>query len=343
MGVALTSNEYDRVFEKGQDLPAKQKRDYQTMVPIRRGQTGDVARIALIEGENERADRNRLVGTLEIKGEKIRRDLAAGTEVEVEIRIDESRIITVTAYVPQLDEEFKVTLDMTMHDTEPDVIAKDYQAEMTRLQELKRKVTGPEGQSVDEMLARVEESPLIQEISESLAAAKGDPDAAAKCEKRLLELKLKLDEASDALEWPELVMSARKELGYLNEVVEPHGDADQRQRAARLAEEIDGFIRERRPDFLRNRIKLVGDLWWEIVQVQPSFWINRFHSIEMQIDTLTDPVQGARLLNQGREAISKNNLVGLKNVVTLLSDLMAKKIPLRPPVGPYGTGVDRRS
>jgi hypothetical protein len=76
---------------------------------------------------------------------------------------------------------------------------------MKRLRELETKAAQAEGRSVTELLARIEESPLMKEIRESLAAAPADPDAAAKCEKRLLELKLKLDEAADALEWPALV------------------------------------------------------------------------------------------------------------------------------------------
>ena len=44
--------------------------------------------------------------------------------------------------------------------------------------------------------------------STATIAVKGDVDAAAKCEKRLLELKPKLDEVIDALEWPTLVAEA---------------------------------------------------------------------------------------------------------------------------------------
>jgi molecular chaperone DnaK len=341
MGIALASNEYDRLFEKGRDLPAKEKRDYRTIVPIRQGQTGDVAKIPLVEGENDRADRNRLVGSLEIRGENIRRDLPPGSQIEVAIRIDESRIITVTAYVPQLDEEFAVKLNMKMHEPKPDALARDYAAEMARLRELKAKAANADDQTVPELLIGIEESPLMQEIAGSLAAAKSDPDAAAKCEKRLLELKLKLDEAADSLEWPVLVANARKELGYLNGIAEQHGNADQRRRAAKLAEEIDGFIRERHPDFLRKRISMVDDLWWEIISAQPFFWIKQLQSIEEQVDQMTDPVRAARLLDQGRDAISKGNIVGLQNVVRLLWELFPQKIVDHPPPGPHGTGVDR--
>ena len=177
-----------------------------------------------------------------------------------------------------------------------------------------------------ELLTSLEESPLMQEIRESLAAAKGDPDAASKCEKRLLELKLKLDESADALEWPALMADARLELGYLNKVVEQHGTEEQRKHAAKLAGEIDTFIRERHPDLLRKRIKMVDDLYWEIVLAQPYFWIDQIQRMESQVDRMSDEARAAHLLNLGREAILKNNFIGLQNVVRQLWGLLPREV-----------------
>jgi molecular chaperone DnaK len=342
MGIALGSNDYDRLFEKGRVLPAKVSRDYRTIQPIRQGQTADVCKIPVVEGENQKADRNRHVGSLEIKGENIRRDLPMGSEVEVSLRVDESRIITVTAYVPLLDEEFVAKLDMKMRAPQPDALSQEYAAEIKRLRELEAKAAQAEGQSVTEMLTNIEESPLMKEIRESLAAAKADPDAAAKCEKRLLELKLKLDEASDALEWPALVAEARVELGHLNNIVEQHGDAGQRQSAAKIAAEIDSSILEHQPDLLRKRIKLVDELYWEIIFAQPFFWVNQIQRIEKEIEKMSDPGRAARLLDQGRDAISKNNFVGLQNVVRQLWDLVPRKI-VRPSEGDLKGTLERSS
>jgi molecular chaperone DnaK len=326
LGIALATNDYDKLFEKGRELPLKAARDYRTIQAIRKGQTTDVFKIPVVEGENDRADRNRLVGWLEIKGENIRRDLEIGSEVEVALKVDESRIITVKAYVPLLDEEFIAKLNMKMREPDPEFLTQDYAAEMRRLHEIKSKAANAEGQSVVELLTSLEESPLMQEIRESLAAAKGDPDAASKCEKRLLELKLKLDESADALEWPALMADARLELGYLNKVVEQHGTEEQRKRAAKLAGEIDTFIRERHPDLLRKRIKMVDDLYWEIVLAQPYFWIDQIQRMESQVDRMSDEARAAHLLNLGREAILKNNFIGLQNVVRQLWGLLPREV-----------------
>jgi len=88
------------------DCRSKQRGTNRTVQTIRQGQTDELIKIPIIEGENDLADRNRHIDDLLIQAANIRRDLPAGSEVEVTLRIDESRIITATAYVPLLDEEF---------------------------------------------------------------------------------------------------------------------------------------------------------------------------------------------------------------------------------------------
>ena len=229
MGIALANNEYDKLFEKGRGLPLKATRDYRTIHPIRQGRAEEVFRIPVVEGENEKADRNRLNGALEIRGDMVRRDLPAGSEVEVTLKMDESRILTVAAYVPLLDEEFAAKIEMKRHQPNPDELQKDYEAEMKRFREVKSKAAATGGETAERLVEEVEASPLAQDVKETLAAAKADPTAALQGEKRLLELKLKLDEAADALEWPALKKEAHGCLGDLQRVADQHGSDQQKQ------------------------------------------------------------------------------------------------------------------
>lgn len=325
MGIALANNEYDKLCEKGRGLPVKATREYRTTHAIRQGQSADVFKIPVIEGELDRADRNRLVGMLEIKGENIRRDLPAGSEVEVTLRIDESRIITLTAYVPLLDEEFTTKVNLKVNDPNPEFLKRDYEAEMKRFHDVKTKAADAEGASAEGLIQKVEDSPLMQEVKEAVVAAKGDPDAAAKCEKRLLELKLKLDEAADALEWPALVAETREWLGELDSTATRHGTQSQRDKAAELADEADDIITERKMDRLRKKLSQVERLYWEIVFAQPGFWVHQFGLLEKEKARPTDPARAARLLEQGRDCIAKNNITGLQNIVRQFWDLLPKE------------------
>jgi molecular chaperone DnaK len=324
MGIALANNEYDKLCEKGRGLPQKATRDYRTTHTIRQGQSADVFNIPLVEGEVERADRNRLVATLEIKGEEIRRDLPAHSEVEVTLRIDESRIVTVTAYVPLLDEEFAAKIDMKHPSPKAEVLKRDFEAEMKRFREVKEKATEAEGESAEGFLQNVEDSPLMQEVKEAVAG--GDPHDPAKFEKRLLELKLKLDEAADALEWPTLVAETRQWINHLGTTVNRHSLQAQRDKAAELAAEAEEIIAQRKMDRLRKKLAQVERLYWEIIFAQPGFWVNQFQELEKQKDQMSDPARATRLLEQGRDYIAKNNATGLQNIVRQFWDLLPREV-----------------
>jgi hypothetical protein len=112
----------------------------------------------------------------------------------------------------------------------------------------------------------------MREVTE-LINVKGNPDAAAKCEKRLLELKVKLDEAADALEWPSLIAEARQMLGCLVEADKAHGNAEQPAQTSKLAVDIERLVRKERPDEdLRSKIEQVRQLRITIFTAQPDFW-----------------------------------------------------------------------
>jgi molecular chaperone DnaK len=335
VGLSLANNEYDRLFEKGRGLPIRVSRDYRTAHTLRQGQTGEFLRIPVIEGELERADRNHLVGFLEIEAKNIRRDLPAGSEVQVTLVMDESRLIAVKAYVPLLDEDFEKELDPQKENPKAQVLKEEYNAEMKRFAETKEKA-GADG--VEDLVQRVEASPLIGEVKASVDAAQSDPEAAAKCEQQLLELKLKLDEVADALEWPALVAEVRDWLKHLDSVADEHGSKTQRDKSVQLREQTQDLIANRHTDRLRKKLEQIQQLFWEIVSAQPGFWVDQFRWLESQKDRVSDPSRGMRLLDQGRQCIDKNNLVGLKNVVRQLWDLLPPEVVETAPRG-YRSGI----
>jgi molecular chaperone DnaK len=322
MGIATAPNDFDKFFSRGDGLPLKGMRTYHTVRAIQRGKDGQLIKIPVVEGENLLADRNRLVGSLTIEAGHITRDLPVGSEIEVTLRVDASRIITVEAYVPVLDEEFRGKLELVRNDRDPALLQKDFESEMNRFDELKDKASTAGAGTAQELISQAANSPLMREVTE-LINIKGNPDAAAKCEKRLLELKVKLDEAADALEWPSLIAEARQTLGYLIEADKAHGNAEQHAQTSKLAVDIERLARKERPDEeLRGKIEQVRRLWITIFTAQPEFWVGQLQELEKQVDSMSDQARANRLLNQGRAFVSQNNLDGLRNVVKELWNLL---------------------
>jgi molecular chaperone DnaK len=341
VGVALANNEYDRFFEKGHGLPLKATRDYRTVHAIRQGQTGELIKIPIVQGENELADRNRHIDDLHIDATNIRRDLPAGTEVEVTLRMDASQSITVTAYVPTLDEEFSKKLELRKKTADAAMFLKgDFEAEMARFRDAKAKAANTGAQTAHDLVEEVEDSPLLQEVNGLLPSIAADVDVAGKFEKRLLELKLKLDAAADALEWPALVAEAKDWIKHLTRVAEKQGTQQQIQRAREMSTQTEEAIKEQKADRLRKRIEQATRLYYEIVMAQPGWWVYQFQEIEKKRDAMVDETRAAQLLDQGRDCISRNNTTGLQTVVRQLWDLLPDDVVQAAKRG-YQSGVIR--
>lgn len=326
MGVALAGNEWDRLALKGSGLPLKVKRNYRTAKPIKVGVLDAAISIPIIEGENDRADRNRLIGSIEITSALIKRDLPAGSDVEITLKIDEARQITLIAYVTALDEEFEHQFDLRKTQISPVAINEDFESELKRLRSLISQGEDAGDDKTADDLENLRSSDLVNEIKEAVAAAKGDPDAAEKAEKRLLELKLKLDAAEASVKWPALVAEVNDWLEDLNKLVAQHGTDEQQERYDELREQADEIIEKRKTERLAKKLKQVQDLYYELLFSLPSFWVNQFRQLEKKRAQMTDGNKVERLFDMGQRYLEQNNVDGLRNVVGQLWDLLPRQV-----------------
>jgi molecular chaperone DnaK len=319
IGVALSDNEYDRVFEKGHALPAKASRTYHAVSGVKKGQSADFLVIPVAEGESDRADRNKLVGRLEIKGQEIPRDLPIGSAIEVTIRVYESRIVTVQAYVPVLDKDFEAKCQMGATIREAAEIRSDLESEVGRIIELRQQAAMTGDHQAAKLIAQVESGESLQEVKE-LAAGARDADAAGKCENRLLELKNKVDRIADRLEWPGLVAQTQELCDRFSKALKD-GSTDQQKEGQAIIAALQKLIQERNIEDLKRKQVQAESLYWRILFAQPPFWVYCFQQLEKD-ENLSDPERAARLLDQGRAYLSHNNETGLRNVVTELWKLL---------------------
>lgn len=326
IAVALANNEADVFFKKGDPLPAKAKRVYRSTLALKKGQTGDVLSVPVVEGEVELADRNRKLGSLEIKGTSIRRDLPAGTEVEVTLHIDASRIIRAKAYIPMLDEEYECVIDYNTRAPDHRQLKQECDAEKKRLQALRDSANTTGDEKALEILDVLDESGKMEEVDALISAARSDPNAANRAEKELLQIKIELDHADDALKWPALIAEAQEDLDALDRIVGAHGSSEQKNKAAALRKQVDDLVEQKRTDALRKKMEQVLDLNREVLFAQPGFWVGYFNYLLERADKMTDQPAAQRLFDQGRQCINNGNVQGLRSTVAQLIGLLPREV-----------------
>ena len=340
MGIAMADNKVGIHFTKGQGLPAKHTRTYRTSLGLRQGETGSVIKIPIVEGNRELADRNVLIGTVDITPDKIDRDLPAGSEVEVTLHMDTSRLLTVIAYVPLLDEEFPAKIELGGKVRQPDVgvLRQEWNRELARLTDLKSGIEQAHDLDALESVRVLEGSPLVKNLEERFTGEGSDFDALLKADREILEFKVNLDEIAARVAWPSAVKEAGTWLADLAKLVAQQGTADEKKRSRVLHEQIETIIAEKNEDRLKKKMEEISDVYSAILYRQTSFWVDYFEVLAGSQSQMGDPSRAAALIEQGRAHVVAASLDELKNVVYQLQDLLPKKVVEQARRG-YGSGL----
>ncbi len=322
LGVAMANNETDFILVKGVPLPAKMKSIHKNVNEIRVGQVGDNLTIPIVEGENKlKADHNRLIGSLTIKSEKLRRTIPANSEIEITLFIDSSRLVKVEAYVPIIDEVFEVLVDLRSESGNISDLRDEFKKDKQKYEDLKGKATAENDPKANKILNQVVSENMIAEIENLLIAGELDLESCKNAKNRILDFKTILDYAEEALEWPSLVEKANEITKKAEEICAEYGTASDKQKLPAHMKEIQKAIEEKDSDLLRKRIGQMDSFYWSILLEQPGFWVGCFNYAKEDISSSRNKSESEEAIRQGERAIQNNDVPGLKAAVRKLWDL----------------------
>ena len=325
LGVALANNEFLVFLEKGTPLPAhKRGEPLHTTVNIRKGQKGDFIRIPVMEGESPRADRNRRITILEISSAQVKRDVPAGSEVEVIIDIDRSRLVQTKAYIPLLDEEYENVISMQADDNkfDPKAFGQVLEKEKERLEATREKAKATGDEHALGALQRIDQEQMVQQADAALAAASDDADDAKKCQNRLLDLRKAIDVMEDALEWPALVLEAKKIISSGKEIAQQHGNADERRILQSEEAQIRSALQTHDSELLKHQIESYRMAIYRILQRTGVLQVIYFQSLCDRKAEMRDQSQAQQLISEGLRAMNTNDADRLQAINQQLAELL---------------------
>jgi len=324
ISIGLHGNEIEVFGRKGDPLPIKKKGShiFKTTNAIKINQSEDAGIIIpIVEGESEKADRNLLIGVYKITSEQIKRELPAGSDIDITLNIDESRVVTINIYIPILDEEFNFHLDLRKTAATHADLEKDIKAELERLKSVENEAVAANQSEAITKIGLLRSSDLLKEIRSGIIAAKGDAVAANRTQYRMLELKKEIDLIEALVHWPSLVKTAREWVLKMKDIADDYGISSQKQKAITLELAVEEVINNKDVDLLEKRQGDVENLYYQILTAQPSFWVNQFKYLEKQKVSMSDQSKADRLFEMGNNYIAQNNTNGLQQAVRQLWDL----------------------
>jgi molecular chaperone DnaK len=275
VGIACADDTTQIYFARGTPLPARRTFVHHTIRAVSAAGGEDALDIPVVQGESRRAHRNRLIGVLQLRGCK--RDLPAGSRIEVTLHLDRSGQLHTRADVPSIGQTFEDLAHVLVPSATLEIAARELEATALRAAELQRRVFQAGQASASEAMAEV--SSWLAEAERDLAAARaGDLDAAQKLHRLLLDASAALDEGEAILAWPDLETEAQRWTLYYTPLVARWGTAAEQQLfdqalqaavvakhrrdAAELERQLDALRSIGKASYCRDPQSLSNELEW---------------------------------------------------------------------------------
>jgi len=333
IGIALADNQVLPFFKKNTPLPAKRRETgIRTTASVKRGDSGTLFRVPVVEGNNPRADRNHLVGYLEVHGTDIHKDFPIDSEIEVTLSMDESRIIRIYAYVPYLDQEFEGEFDAKYPELEEWEVTDEVEKAKKRLEEIRNKIQSIESPDAGDILKQVDEEHIIDEIDpDRELVQQNNGESIDRRHRRRIELDVKLDEIEELISWPAMVAEAEAEISGGREIIENYGDSQDNNDFSRLEGDVKKAIASKNRDSLQQKTRSLSQLVMQVLMKQPGFWVAQLERLEEEYkENMRDQTEAKLYFAQGYQAINNQDVEGLKMAVRqlygLLPESMAEEI-----------------
>lgn len=301
---------FDKFFSKNSTLPLEETKTFKTLRKLKKGDKDNALPINVYEGESDRQDRNQRICSLKLTGEQIPYDLPEGTPVEITIKINESREVSVNAYIESID--LSVDARATIHDEELDVeqMKSELELQRNRISNAKENCSDAERRDLEN---------TYESVDDSLQRAEGDQDEKRKANKQLKDLKIQLDSIERDKEMPQLTREFRDGLMNADETIRELGDKEEYNQHKELLEALkaEGEIAiENNDKHLLARVnEQIDELKQKIVFSNPAAWAYLFQKIVSENKNFISDKEAEYFINKGLRSIEVGDVEELKRCV----------------------------
>ena len=295
-------------LEKNKSLPAVGKTNpLKTQKQIRPGKKEDIIKIPIYEGEHgadgSKAIYNILIKEVLITGIDVPKLLPAGSDVEITLKLDASRIAVFEVYFPYLDESIELE------------IGREVQSIVTS-NKLEEEISTAKNQLqiVSEDSDSKETEELENELSEVQALldnGKENDDTRDKAHAMLIKTLKKIDKQEELAEWPNTEQELNDVLKQLKDNNENYGDDPKLSEFVnQLFQMSEAVIKNKDTKTAKNLIEQIRTLSFRIMDEGAGVALDI--AIIKQMDDLfdehdwSDKSEARKLINNAKEIISSN-------------------------------------
>jgi molecular chaperone DnaK len=305
--------QFDIFFERNSILPLKGTRSYRTLRKLEKGNTENVLPIKVREGESLNPEQNEFICDLRLTGENLPFDLPEGTEVEITITVNESREITVEAFIPSIDMTFNARGSDHAENLNIEIMENQFKVQSDRAEKLEKTSTPEEKNKLTN---------LIKSVGASLEAGKVDEEEKRKADKELRELKNDLDQLEQIKELPQLKIEFNELTTSMTELINEYGDQKDKEIHIDQLKVLkdEGYKAIDNDDkILLSRVnEQLNELKGRILFSNPATWLYSFNQLIKEDHQWISEKESQYYLQKGQRAIETGDINELQRCVRSL-------------------------
>lgn len=310
----MLKQEFESYFDKNSYLPLERTKTFKALKNIKKGDSDNALPIAVYEGEEFIPDRNYKICDLAITGSDIPFDITQGDDIEVTIKISESRELTVEAYIPIFEKSFNARATIFEEKITVDSLIGELNIEIERSKDLDDVCDYEESTQI---------SNQIQDIKQSIKFSQNDEDEKSKTAIKIRKLKadidkLKMDKKIEVLiqEYKDLIESVSEYIDKSTSSVKENFE----KRYIALKKDGDNAFSDKNAIMLSRINSQLKTLWIEMLSLDDSYWIYWIVELSKR-DNYINMSRANYYIEKGLEALKQENIPEVKNCVRLLWEL----------------------
>ena len=309
----------DRYFEKNSVPPLKKTNSYKTVMKLEKSKENSLP-IKVYEGESTNPKYNEVITTLYIDGKKLPYDLPEASEVDITIKIDESRTVSVEAHIPSIELTLNVRVDTYKQSIDVAELEEELAAQKERLKSIKKNVSEEEYEQLEN---------TIDDLGNNIKNAKHDNDDKNKAERDSRELNNRLESLEQSKELPQLKDEFNEKIKNAKEIITELDDGTAKNEVQSdltvLEEEGEKALKANDKTMLLRVNEQIEELTFRTVFQNPAAWVHMLNQIKDKRNELTNQTDANYFIDKADRAINDEDVDELKRCVRNLLDLLPKE------------------
>ena len=307
-------------LEKNKTLPAKGKGTYKTMQDVRPGVEEDIITIPIYEinfdKEGSKAIFNKRFGEIIVSGKDLPGFLPSGSDVEVTLSIDSSRIARFELYFPSLDETYE---KQVASEIKTDISTSQLKREINEARTVAQELSHSGNKEADKRVQELDEAErLLDERSD-------DRDTKEKVKTSLTKTLIELDEYQEQGAWPKAELDLEDAIEDLRDINSEKGNAQFSSLLTEFEAQARQIISKQDAQSAAKLTDEVRSAAFSLHRQDPAFWVGMLEYMDYGFDDIqwTDRDAAFRGIQHAKRLLQTSpSLDQLQDAVVTIMGLM---------------------